>query len=65
MRNNNYLGLINFKVKLYGQKLFINELDVGGSNVFTTFKTKKKLISYVVFIYKKKFLTIKFYFEIN
>ena len=34
MRNNNYLRLINFKVKLHGQRLisFMKEHDVGGSN---------------------------------
>ena len=32
MRNDNYLSLINFKVKLYRQKTFyINEHDVGCS----------------------------------
>ena len=36
MRNNNYLSLINFKVKLHFQRLFflINEHEVGGSNSF-------------------------------
>ena len=32
MRNNNYLSLINFKVKLHRQRLFfIKENDFGGS----------------------------------
>ena len=39
MRNNVYLSLINFKVKLYRQKLFfINEHDVGGSFFFSFVK---------------------------
>ena len=33
MRNNNYLSLINFKEKLYRQRIFfINEHDAGCSN---------------------------------
>ena len=40
MRNNNYLNLINFKVKLHRQSLvfFINEHDVGCSNFFESCK---------------------------
>ena len=34
MRNNIYLSLINFKVKFHRQRLFfVNEHDVGGSNM--------------------------------
>ena len=33
MRNNNYLSIINFKVKLHRERHFlINEHDVGGLN---------------------------------
>ena len=38
MQNNNYLSLINFKVKLFRQYLFMNKNDVGGSNLFERFK---------------------------
>ena len=34
MRNNNYLSLINFKVKFHRQRLFINGHDVECSNIF-------------------------------
>ena len=35
MQNNNYLSLINFKIKLHHQRLFfITEYDIGGSNFF-------------------------------
>ena len=33
MQNNNYLSLINFKVKFHHQRLFSNKHDVGCSNV--------------------------------
>ena len=34
MQNNNYLSLINFKVKTSLSETFLNEHDVGCSNLF-------------------------------
>ena len=36
MRNNNYLSLINFKVKLHRQKLFFINEHVEYTNIFGT-----------------------------
>ena len=50
MRNDNYLSLINFKVKLHRHKLFFKFFEPPTS---------------CLFIKKKKTLTMKFNFEIN
>ena len=69
MENNNYLSLINFKVKLYHQELsFINEHNVGCLNLKKKKKNFKLNIQHCVHLSKKKkkkSLTMKFYFEIN
>ena len=48
MRNNNYLSLINFEVKLHHHQrhFFINEHDAGGSNFY--------LFSYFIFYFLKE-----------
>ena len=47
MRNNNYLSLINFKVKTQSSETFFlkNEYDVGCSNFFGRYNTQHGVLT--------------------
>ena len=48
MQNNNYLSLINFKVKLHRQRLFLYK-NTPRDTMFTTFKKFEQPTSYSFF----------------